>query len=372
MSSPDNDSQTVQQPSSSENPTKPVGMLTYFWWTILALISVTVVLLILATINQDSQPEKQQRVRTEQGKESPRAGENLGLRVEERSPRPEEYLRKQAKQRMGPILRELRPESFEKTANTIDEQIDLAFEPIYDQIPKLLNWHYSVPGQYEQLGKAAFGYLESEMEERLFSGIYERLKDASTKINETFKAEFDSLISQKIKDETQAVDNASRDVYEKMLTKVMQNSIQRFTASVPGSGVTAFQGAIAGKALFGTITKTMSKKLFASVVIKTSGKIAAKMAGAGGAAASGAVVGAFLGPGGAVVGGVVGGIVGWVAVDAVVVTIDKHFNRDDFEQELVTLIDKRKDEVKSLMREAKSKKLEELSKTLDNVPPSQM
>ena len=354
MSSPDNDSQTVQQPDSSENPTKSVGMLTYFWWTILTLISVTVILLILATINQNLQPEEERKVRIEQEKESPQS---------------EEYLRVRAEKRKGYILRKvLRPELFQKTDKVIDEKIDTAFEPIYEEIPKFLHRHYSVVGQYTQLGLAARGKLESQMEEWLFSGVHERLEDASVKIAETFKAEFRSLISQEIQDELQTVDNASRDLYKKMLTKVMQNSIQRFTASVTGSGLTAFQGAIAGKALFGA----MSKKLLSSVVIKTSGKMAAKMAGAGGAAASGATVGAFLGPVGAAVGGVVGGVVGWFAVDAAVVTIDEHFNRDDFEQELVALIDKRKDKVKSLLKDTKSKIIEEESKTLDNVPPSQI
>ncbi len=358
MSVPENDNQPAQQSKGSENITKSVGMLTYFWWTILTLISVSVVLLILATLNQNSQPEEERRVRIEQGNERPQ---------------PEEDLRERVEQRKGAILRNvLRPELFEKTDNAINETIDSAFEPIYARIPEFLDWHYSVVGQYQQLGVAALGKLESQMEERLFSGAKERLEKASADINETFRSEFRSLISQKIQDEVRTVDNVSRDVYEKMLDESMQKSIQRFASSVTGSGLTAFQGAIAGKALFGAITKTMAKKLLTSVVIKTSGKMATKMAGAGGAAASGAVVGSFLGPVGTVVGGVLGGIAGWLAVDTVVVTVDERFNKDEFKQELTALIDKRKGEVKSLLQEAKSKIIEEESKTLDNVPPSQM
>ncbi len=357
MSVSENDNQSVQQPSGSENPTKPVGMLTYFWWTILTLISVTGVLLILATLNQNPQPEEERRaeeerkVRIEQGKEAPQSEEELRARVEKRK---------------GHILgKVLRPESFQKTDKAIDKKIDTAFAPIYEQIPKFLDWHYSVSGQYQQLSEAAFGDLESEMEEWLLSGVHERLEDASAKINEIFKAEFRSLIEQKIQDELQTVDKASRDVYEKMLTKAMQNSIQRFTASVAGPGLAAFQVAIAGKALFGAITK----KLLASVAIKTGGKTAAKIVGS---AASGAAVGSFLGPIGTAVGGTLGAIFGWFALDAVVVNVDAHFNRADFEQELIALIDERKDEVKSSMQEAKSKIIEEESKTLDSVPPSQM
>lgn len=356
MSVSENDNQPVQQSSGSENPTKPVGMLTYFWWTILTLISVTVVLLILATINQNPQPEEERRAeeerkaRIEQGKECPQS---------------EEELRARAEKRKGPILRSvLRPELFEKTGKTIDEQIDLVFEPIYERIPEFLDWHYSVPGQYQQLGAAAFGYLKNEMEERLFLGVNEQLESATVNFDKIFETEFHSLLSQKIQDEVQTVDKECETTYEHMLTKVMQNSVRRFTSSVPASGLASFKSAISGKALFGAITKAMSKKLFASVVIKTSGKLAAKAAGAGGTAAVGAATGSLLGPGGAVVGGVVGGIVGWLAVDTVVVTIDEHFNRDEFEQEFRALIDKKKAEMKSDMESF-------IPKTLERVTPSE-
>ena len=351
MSARENDNQPVQQSNGSENPAKPVGILTYFWWTILTLISVTVVLLILAALNQNPQPEEERQVRIGQGKECPQS---------------EEELRARAEKRKGPILRSvLRPELFEETGKTIDEQIDLAFEPIYPLIPKFLDWHYSVPGQYQQLGLAALGDLESEMERRLFSGVNEQLESATVKFDKILKTKFRSLLSQKIQDEVQTVDKECKNTYEHILTKVMQNSVQRFTSFVPASGLAAFKGALSGKALFGAMTKAMSKKLLASVVIKTSGKMAAKMAGAGGAAASGAVVGAFLGPVGAAVGGVVGGIVGWFAVDSAVVTIDEHFNRDEFEKELIARINEQKKKIKSSLQAAKSE-------TLNNMTHSQI
>ncbi len=328
----ENDDQPVQQSSGSENPTKPVGMLTYFWWTILTLISVTVVLLILATINQNSQPEEERRVRIEQGKECLQS---------------EEELRARAEQRKGPVLRSvLHPELFEETGKTIDEQIDLVFEPIYARIPKFLKWHYSVVGQYQQLSAAAFGNLESEMERRLFSGVNEQLESVPVKFDKIFKTEFRSLLSQKIQDEVQTVDEECRNTYEHMLTKIMKDSIRRFTSFVPASGLAAFKGGIGGKALFGAV----SKKLLTSVGIKTAVKTAAKMGGAGGAAASGAAVGSILGPIGTAIGGVLGGVAGWLGVDTAVVKGDEYLNGDEFKQELIALVDKSKKQVKSDMK----------------------
>ncbi len=347
MSARGNDNEPVQQSNGSENLAKPVGMLTYFWWTILTLISVTVVLLILATLNQNPQPEEKRQVRIGQGKECQQS---------------EEELRARAEQRKGPILRSvLHPELFEETGKTIDEQIDLAFEPIYARIPKFLKWYYSVVGQYQQLSVAAFGDLESEMERRLFSGVNEQLESVPVKFDKIFKAEFRSLLSQKIQDEVQTVDKECRNTYEYTLTKVMKGSIQRFTSFVPASGLAAFKGGIGGKALFGAI----SKKLLTSVGIKTVVKTAAKMGGAGGVAASGAAVGSILGPLGTVVGGVVGGIVGWFAIDTAVVKGDEYLNGEKFKQELIALVDKSKKQIKSDMKLP-------IHETLEGMTPSEL
>ena len=358
MSVPENDNQPVQQPSNSENPTKPVGMLTYFWWTILTLISITVVLLILATLNQDPRQEEEQRVRIEQGKESPQPEEDLRVRVE---------------QRKGPILESvLHPKSFKKTDKTIDEQIDLAFKPVYERISEFLDRHYSIPGQYEQLATAARGKLKSQLEERLFSGVKKRLENASAKIDETLKTEFRSLLSQKIHDEVQTVDDASKIIYKHAWDEAMQGSILHLASSVGASGAATVLAGTGGVAFVGVITKVISKKLLTSVAAKTTVKAATKMGWTMGAVATGAAIGAFLGPVGSAIGGVSGAVIVWLGVDAAVVAVDEHFNKDAFKQELITLVDEQKDEIKSLMREAKSKTLKEVLKTLDNVPPSQM
>lgn len=323
MSASENDKQPVQQSNGSENPAKPVGMLTYFWWTILALIPITVVLLILAMFNQ-------------------------------------------IEQRKGPILKSvLRPELFEKTGKIIDEKIDLAFKPIYAGIPEFLDWHYSVVGQYQQLGVAALGKLESQMEERLFSGVKERLENASANIDETFKTEFRSLLSQKIHDEIQTVDDVRKIFFKRAWNEAMQDSMQRFSLSVGVSGAFAVLAGTGGVAFVSVITKAMSKKLIASVAIKTAGKTAAKTGGAGGAAASGAAVGSVLGPPGAVIGGIVGGVAGWLGTDAVVVNVDEYLNRDKFEQELIALVDESKARTKSDMKLS-------MHKTLEGVTPSKL
>ncbi len=405
MSVSEDDNQTVQQPSSSENPTKPAGMLTYFWWAILALISVIVVLLILVAVNQISQPEDEL---TEAGPSCP----ELLAQAERKL---EEDLRARAERRAVSIPKSvLHAKLFKATDNAIDKEINLAFRPMYEGIPQFLDWHYSMRGQYQQLGTATLRWLSDiitqprisqmipqeiqdlisqEIQDlkiqigprELLVGIPERLEKAAGNIDTTFKDEFRSLISQGIQDEVQAVDNEVKAAYEhgpecrldeakqrarlnevkatykRMLERTLDKTVQRFVLSVPSAGSAAFRGA---KALSGGITRAISKKLSASLVAKAATKK--------GGAASGGAIGSFLGPVGAAVGGIIGAISGWVAVDIAGVAVDKHFNRDKFRQKLETLIKEQEEEVKSLLQEAQFKKLEEFSKTLDNVPPAQI
>lgn len=261
-----------------------------------------------------------------------------------------EELRAQAEQKKGSILRNvLRPELFGRTDKAIHEEIDLAFEPIYSGVPEFLNWHYSVLGQYQQLSAAVLGESESEAKSRLFSGVNERLESASEKIDGVFEDEFRSLISQKIQDETQTVDEAARATYESLLNEVMSDSIQRFSSSAPFSGH-AVSEFIRNKAVFDRIAKEVVKKIAAAVEKKAA--TVARGAARGGAAGAAVPV-----PGGTGVGAIIGSVVAWLG--------DEYLPRDEFEQELITLIDKAKADLKTDLESSRSK-------TLARVTPAQL
>lgn len=267
-----------------------------------------------------------------------------------------EELRAQAEQKKGSLLRNvLRPELFGRTDKAIHEEIDLAFEPIYSGVPEFLDWHYSVLGQYQQLSAAVLGELESEAKSRLFSGVNERLESASEKIDGVFEDEFLSLISAKIQDEAQTVDEAARATYESLLNEAMSDSIQRFSSSAPFS-VAAVSEFIRNKAVFDGIAKEAVKKIAAAVVKKAATSAAAKTVG-GGVAAGTAVPAPGI--------GIIGAVAAWLGIEAVQVKLDEYWNRDEFEQELITLIDKAKADLKTDMESSRSK-------TLARVTPAQL
>ena len=86
------------------------------------------------------------------------------------------------------------------------------------------------------------------------------------------------------------------------------------------------------------VSATIAKKLAAKVAAKASAKGLAKGGGVLAGAGGGALLCSWSGPGAAVC-GVVGGAAAWLLTDAVVVNIDEYFNREDFENELRTLLD---------------------------------
>ena len=94
------------------------------------------------------------------------------------------------------------------------------------------------------------------------------------------------------------------------------------------------------------------KKLLASIAVKATGKTAVRAVGSWKAAAAIAAALSALGPLGTLFGGILGAAGGWFAVDFLAVETDERWNRDDFEQELVALIDERRAEVEAVMSAA--------------------
>ncbi len=245
---------------------------------------------------------------------------------------------------------------------------------MYERIPAFLDWHYSIVGQYTELGMAAAGRLQQEMELRLFPGTSDRMQHAAAAINLAMETELRDSIVQWLRDEGQTMnpDCEARIAYADMLNEVVPDSIQRFRSFVVPSGVAALGTAAGGKAAVTAVGKGMGKKLAASASVKTAGKTVTRVLGTGGTAAVGAAAGSVLGPFGAMVGagvGIVAGVAGWLAIDSVVVGADEYFNRDDLERELTELVDTQKAEV----AESISTRFEEArSEALENATPSQL
>ena len=228
--------------------------------------------------------------------------------------------------------------SFPDTESAIDQQVDIAFAPAYKNIEAFTDAHYTVIGEYTELVLAATGKLEEKIEEILFEGLQERLGVASEKISTSFREE----LAGNFKAEAE---------HKGAIDLVIDDMHSRFDASdIALKGSMAIGGGAAGVTITKAISAAIAKKLIAVTAAKTAGKTTVKFAGTASGAGIGATLGSFIPGAGTAAGGIIGGIVGWFLVDKVVVEVDEHFHRADFEKEVASLIDEQKAQVKSSIR----------------------
>ena len=320
------------------------GMLTSGWRTILALASVTLLLVIGAGI-RGCWPERPD------GPVAPGPSARRAEPADGPARLSDEDLEGLLRRRVQECLCDDGRLRLEHSDDVLHEQIEAVFDPIYaTNIPEFLDWHYTVVGQYTELALAAAGRLEQEIDSRLFGDLTEQVELASGAIATMQESEARALLVQCIDSEVQLLDadRETRELRVRMLNEAIGDTLRRLATSAGVSG----SGAIAASAAGGLLVKGIVKKLLASIAVKTTGKSAAKAVGSWKAAAALAAALSALGPVGTVVGGVLGAAGGWLVVDRLAVEFDEFWNRDDLQRELVALADERRAEIAAAMSAA--------------------
>ena len=229
-------------------------------------------------------------------------------------------------------------------ARVIGSAVDSAFEAVYAQIPTFLDFHYSVIGEYVELAAAASPLVTSRLEKMLVEDteLGPRMDAAVADIGAAADGQIQWLLSRlrgRLQDGLQLGDQEVQELAE-LARLTHEDMLQRFGASaiaLRGSGAT-----VGGVAVGAALAKVLGPKVAAKLAVKAAGKVAIKASGAGGAALTGAAFGTLCGP--AVVicapaGAIGGALAGWVIVDKAIVETDEWFNRDEFEREIVSVLD---------------------------------
>lgn len=317
-------------------------LVLWAWRTILVLISVTVLLSITAFIHGWSKPLEPPAPPEPPRARGPVAPNPIGACE----------LRQQAERRWRAFRERQLRQRLHQTEGAIQSGIETAFAPIYERIPPFLDWHYSVIGQYVELGQAAFGRLQEEFATQLLAGLEGRIVDASADVDRVMRDEMRESVDQWIRDEAQTLPTeALRTAYQRMLDATVPATIQRFTVSAVPSAIVAAGAGGAGTAATATVAKGLAKKLMASMSVKTVGKAVARIGSPLGTAAAGAAAGAILGPAGAAI-GVLAGATAWLALDSAFVNVDEYLNRSALERDLIGLVDESKEQVKTALSAA--------------------
>ena len=319
------------------------GAMRWAYRTILTLISATLLLLIVAMVRQPRLPDYTQPAGRPSVDVNPDGAEPAIL---------ENELEEQAERRWRRFAERMRRDPLPATDQAIEERIDMAFAPVYERIPGFLDWHYSIVGQYTELGQAALGALEDAIESRLFAALQERIGAATEAVAGIMHEEMRAEIEDWVRRESQTVPAGVTTAYERMLEVTVADTVERFTVSAVPSTLAAVGTGVGSTVAVAVLAKALAKKVMASAALKTAGKVGGGLGGRLGGAAAGAAMGSVLGPVGAVVGGVAGGAAAWLAVDGAVVNIDEYLHREDLERELTELVDQQKASVKSALATA--------------------
>ena len=241
----------------------------------------------------------------------------------------------------------------------IDTKIDEVFTPVYRQIPIFADFHYSVTGEYTEIISALSGKISNRAQKILFEDTHfeATLRDGIDKIHTLSNARV-----------FQGINTVNADVQNKiglnyyemsLLTKTLDLSVndakKRFNtlsySSLRGAGLGI--GFAATSSLF---AKVLGKKLATKIAAKTAVKVATKGATAAGGFVTGTAVCAGLGFLAPVCGiGAAAGI--WLATDKLIVEIDEHFNRAEFELQLTTMVNEQKQQIKQGLKQSYEKAL---------------
>jgi len=233
----------------------------------------------------------------------------------------------------------------EKIDTNIDKQVERLFAPVYQQIPKYTDFHYSLTGEYLEVGDALSGNLAKSIKEKLFDSVnfdnnYQNIltniqMDAHTKVL-TSVTNINEASQKQLK-----LSNDEMKIFNQVSTVTIDDSMRRFNDITHNI---LKIGALGAGAKFTTIViaKVMGKKIAATILAKVAVKSSAKALGIGGGAATGAAAGSIIPGVGTAVGGIIGGLVAWFAVDKVIIEIDEVLHREEFEKELKMLISKQK------------------------------
>lgn len=231
------------------------------------------------------------------------------------------------------FLKENLAQNIHDMQHQADHQIELAFSPVYQNIDAFLDFHYSVIGEYTELGAAATGKIAETIKEKLFGREFDRyLNKAQQNINKTYIQNLQAHIEQI---HIKATGDIDKTLNAKILQDLNADITQRFTQQKIKLG--AFVGTAAAIKIISIISAKIAAKAASKIAVKTASKSTAKVASAGTAAAAGTLCGPF-----AWICSPLAATAAWFGTDALIITGDEYLNREDFKHEIIMMIDAQK------------------------------
>ncbi len=320
--------------NSAKNAKKSKIFWRYFWITIVVMAAIFIALNVTASkkLNEMSSAKREAK---------------LGLILKDFKQKFPEFVK---------MTEALNEQSVKQIQQSINQEIEIAYSPLYGQIDNLSDFHFSVTGEYSELMTIIFGNIDTILNDKIFRPVKfdEKLDKALNNINNEslliVQKQLNQMKSQ-IKNDINLNSDEIDFLFTNMLKLTQEDMKTRFKSysnnlfKGMGLGVGVGAGALMAKIISKKISKVVATKIATKVAIKGG----AKLAGAGAGVLAGSSTGLLCGPVAwlcSPAAAVVGGIVGWFATDKIVVEIDQYYNEEEFKSEIKNLIDQQKESTK--------------------------
>lgn len=214
----------------------------------------------------------------------------------------------------------------------IDPLLEAAYKPVYDSVPLYTNYHFSVWGEYAELGAAVIGAVGVKLQTTLFDGLDNRLYEVGVSLDEGFNSAFQDELRT-----FSSYSDSHESGYGSLTMLALEDAKSRMMVTAPVSATVAIGTAATIKSVSAAVAKKIAAKLSVKAAAKAGGKWAAAATGAG----TGAAVCSWAGPGAGLC-AAAGGVGAWLVADYGIVKLDEYWNRSEFEADLRAMLEEQK------------------------------
>ena len=239
----------------------------------------------------------------------------------------------------------------------INKQIDSAFDQIFQDIKnknldQFLDFHYSVIGEYTELGAMAAGKIGKTIEERLL-GL-----DFSKNIR-VISENIDNQYIQAIKRHSliikeQAYQDIDMSLNDETISS-LNNEVHKNISQQGGKLGILLSARLAPKIIV-TISTKLAAKASGKIALKTGAKLSAKSANAFIGASAGSLCGPAI-----IICSPALAIGAWFATDALISMGDEILNREQFRNEIIVLLNQQNEVLKAEYKKLYTQSFEQFS-----------
>jgi len=229
----------------------------------------------------------------------------------------------------------------ENLSQSIDKQIEELFAPIHSRVDSFLDFHYSVIGEYTELGSTATREISKAIQKRIFGDDFgTRLTEKQKTIEKLYRHRLEEYYT---KLSAYATDGIDMEINSEILLNISDDISKR--VEIQSIKLGSIMGTAVAIKIATTISTKLATKATAKLAVKGVAKATIKASSTGAAAAAGAVCGPLVW-----ICAPVAATVVWFGTDSAIIAGDEYLHRDELKREILTTLDSEKIELKQTIQ----------------------